>query len=261
MSGEGTLMAILASGLAACREAAAAAGTGDLALLGALFLAGLIGGATHCAGMCGPFVLGQAAVRLGAVPARHMSEFHRLTGAALMPYHLGRMTTYAVLGAMSAIVVSQISAIDGFGWLAGVLLLVAALVLAASGISRLGVVSARVAGRAHRFQLTAVIQLLARPFAAAPTGLRGYALGALLGFIPCGLIYAALAAAAATGNAGLGALAMAAFALGTVPALVVVGWLGQLAPLAWRGWLARGAPALLLVNAGLVAWLAWSAVG
>ena len=35
----------------------------------ALFLAGLAGGALHCAGMCGPFVLGQVMVCAAVLPA------------------------------------------------------------------------------------------------------------------------------------------------------------------------------------------------
>jgi hypothetical protein len=51
----------------------------------------------------------------------------------------------------------------------------------------------------------------------------GYLLGVALGFLPCGFLYAALAAAAATADPLQGALAMLAFGLGTVPALVLVG--------------------------------------
>ena len=53
-----------------------------------------------------------------------------------------------------------------------------------------------------------------------------YALGLVLGLLPCGLVYGALAAAAGTGGMLDGALAMAAFGAGTVPALVAAGWLG-----------------------------------
>jgi sulfite exporter TauE/SafE len=55
---------------------------------------------------------------------------------------------------------------------------------------------------------------------AAPQGWRGVALGLLLSALPCGVLYGALAAAAASGSMLAGALAMAAFALGTAPALV-----------------------------------------
>lgn len=230
---------------------------GDLVLPGAMFLAGLLGGVTHCAGMCGPFVLGQTTARLAAVPAARMSEFHRLAGAALLPYHAGRATTYALLGTLSASTVGLVIRVAGFGWAAAAMLTIATFVLAIAGLSPLrDLAKALVGNRFWRNRPLAIVSHLA----AAPMGWRGYALGVLLGFIPCGLVYGALAAAAATADPVSGALAMAAFALGTAPALVGVGWLGQLAPVAWRGRLARLAPAVLLVNAGMAAWLAWRAL-
>jgi sulfite exporter TauE/SafE len=49
------------------------------------------------------------------------------------------------------------------------------------------------------------------------------ALGALWGFIPCGMVYAALAASLAAGGAIEGGALMLAFGLGTLPALTAVG--------------------------------------
>ena len=67
------------------------------ALLGALFLAGLAGGATHCSTMCAPFVMAQASVGAGVGGG----VLRRLSGAALLPYHLGRMLGYGALGALA----------------------------------------------------------------------------------------------------------------------------------------------------------------
>ena len=53
-------------------------------------------------------------------------------------------------------------------------------------------------------------------------------LGLLLSGLPCGLLYAALAAAAATGSALAGAIVMLAFCLGTIPALIGVALMGRL---------------------------------
>ena len=78
------------------------------ALYGALFLAGLVGSLTHCAGMCGPFVLTQVGAGLETVPAAKMTEWTRLRGALLIPYHLGRFTTYVLLGASIKEIVRQI---------------------------------------------------------------------------------------------------------------------------------------------------------
>jgi sulfite exporter TauE/SafE len=102
---------------------------------------------------------------------------------------------------------------------------------------------------------------LAAPLFAAPTGLRGYALGLLLGFLPCGLLYGALAAAAASRDPLVGAAAMGAFAAGTAPALIAVAWLGAVAATRWRGTIARAAPAVMAVNAAVLVVLAWRGVG
>ena len=88
----------------------------------------------------------------------------------------------------------------------------------------------------------------------APSG--GYPLGIVLGFLPCGFLYAALATTAASGNPLLGALGMLAFGLGTVPALVAVGIAGQAAGRRWQRGVAAAAPAVMLLNAALLTVLA-----
>ena len=57
----------------------------------ALFLAGLAGGVTHCAGMCAPFVLAQAGAVAGQSAAGGM--LGRLSGAALAPTAADRKST------------------------------------------------------------------------------------------------------------------------------------------------------------------------
>jgi sulfite exporter TauE/SafE len=50
---------------------------------------------------------------------------------------------------------------------------------------------------------------------------------------------------------------MISFAAGTVPGLLVVGLIGHAAGRRWRDQVPRYAPLLLLVNAGVLTWLAW----
>ena len=69
--------------------------------------------------------------------------------------------------------------------------------------------------------------------AGLPALLRGYLLGVLLGFLPCGLLYGALFAAASSGSVIAGALIMAAFAGGTAPALGVLAATGHVAARRW----------------------------
>lgn len=204
----------------------------------ALFLAGLAGGVTHCAGMCAPFVLAQA----GATADRHAGQgmLARLSGAALVPYHLGRLLGYATLGAFAGGLAGLVTQLSGVRYLLAALLLAAAALMAAQAVSRWRPATAASGQAGAR-----LVGLIA-PLLAAPTGWRGVGLGLALSALPCGLLYAALAGAAATGSALAGAIAMAAFVLGTVPALVGVALLGRL-------FLRRGGEAVRLAGAGLFA--------
>lgn len=225
--------------LASCLHDLTALGPGGVwAVMSALFLAGLAGGATHCATMCGPFVLAQA----GVVSGHDGGVLGRLSGALLLPYHLGRMLGYGVLGAVAGGLAGLVSVGTGYRFLLAGLLGLAALLMFAQASTRLAAVLPRLrppsfTGRAQRW-LGALLS--------APAGWRGVALGLMLSALPCGLLYGALAAAAATGSALGGALAMAAFVAGTVPALVGVAVLG--------GFFARRAgPRLRLAGAALFA--------
>ncbi|MCA3305908.1 MAG: sulfite exporter TauE/SafE family protein [Roseomonas sp.] len=212
----------MAEFLANCLHGLEALGPGGLwAVMGALFLAGLAGGATHCAAMCGPFVLAQAAAM--ADRSATGGRVQRLSGAALLPYHLGRALGYGLLGVLAGGVVGAVSL--GTGWrvvLTG-MLAVAAMLMFAQASTRIAALLPRLAAP----RLPGMLEARLGPLLAAPTGLRGVALGVLLSALPCGLLYGALAGAAATGSALGGALAMLSFVAGTMPALIGVALLGR----------------------------------
>jgi len=240
--------------LASCLHDLTALGaSGTAALAAALFLAGLAGSATHCTGMCGPFVLGQVSAGLAARPT-----LSRLAAGALVPYHLGRLVTYTALGAaaglLSGIAVHAAGLkllLPGMLALGAVLLVAQALGQGAAWLPRLGLPAGAVEAVSRR----------AAPLMSDPRGLRGVALGLLLGFLPCGLLYGALAAAAASGSALGGAIGMAAFAAGTVPALVGVGLAGAYFGRRFAPALRVVAVPLLLLNAAVLGALALRAAG
>lgn len=165
--------------------------TGSLAavLLGA-FLTGLAGSA-HCLVMCGPF-----AAACGRRPA------------GLAAWHLGRLVSYAALGAAAGLLGA---AIPGPAWLS-----------AAVGGALLLWFAAALAGLLPEPRL--VLPGFARAGRLLEQG-RGpaaqLAFGIANGFLPCGLVYSALALPVAVGHPAGGALAMLAFGAGTVPALSV----------------------------------------
>lgn len=257
MDQDAVLLALIAAGASHCVAVVTEQGS----LLVSLFMAGLIGGLAHCTAMCGPFVLSQVGARLESIPASRMREWHRLAGAALLPYQFGRLTTYMVLGAVGATVASGLGSFAGLRWISAGLLAAAALFFLGYAVPRVKALlpggTARAAGESW---WSRHVSRLARPFFAAPVGWRGYVLGLLLGFIPCGLLYGALAAAASTGDPVAGAFGMGAFALGTMPTLFSLGLAGHLAGSQWQGVVARAAPVLLLINAGVLSWMALTLV-
>lgn len=255
------LLQLLGTGIAHCRAAVGE----HQGLLASLLMAGLLGSITHCVGMCGPFVLAQTVSRLEDRPAANMQEWHRLAGAALVPYHLGRATTYIALGAAAAALAAGMIHVTGLRWLSAALLVLAASFFLGYALRQLGRrwairLSPRIPGDTGDSGWSHRIRRLVRPLFARPVGWRGYVLGVALGFLPCGLLYGALAAAAASGRPLAGALAMLAFTLGTVPSLVVVAFAGHVAGRQFRGAAVRLMPALMLINAVALSYLAWRTI-
>ena len=190
----------------------------ELGLISAGLVAGLVG-APHCVGMCGGFA--------SAAAARPWE------GAA---WHLGKLGTYAVMGAL---VGSLGGAGMSLGWPMG---LVSALLLVWFAARLAGLVPA------FSFRLPWLERAGARLYRAG--GVLGrFAFGAVSGLLPCGLVYASLSLAVGAGSPTGGALVMAAFGLGTVPALALAA--GALRRLTGaRPWVRRGVAFGVLV-AGL----------
>jgi uncharacterized protein len=176
------------------------------------FLAGLAG-SFHCVGMCGGIVAALAMTR-GSQP------FSARLGSQIC-YNLGRVSTYTLLGAVAGLVGSALdfgalkSATSWF-FIGANLCVIVVGISSALGLSALNLSSLE--GRGARFFAAPLKRVLASdsPLAAFPLGL-------MLGFLPCGLVYAPLMAAASSGGPGLGAATMAALGLGTIPVLLLFG--------------------------------------
>jgi sulfite exporter TauE/SafE len=192
--------------------------------------------------MCGPFVLAQVGARAG---------LSRLTGAALLPYHLGRGTTYIALGALLAAPIGLLSRLEALRWIPAAMLVAAAGLFLVQALRGWNVIGARAPRFLH----------LARGLFARPLGARGYALGVVLGFLPCGLLYSALGAAAATADPVSAGAGMLGFVLGTLPMLVAIGILGHGAATHWRDLARKAMPVVAAVNAVVLLAMAWRIVG
>lgn len=184
-------------------------------LLTSAFLAGLLGGA-HCAAMCG-----------GIVGAVCRGGERGVPWARALAYNAGRVTSYAAAGAIVGGLGEAGLALRGGAplqqslmFMAGVALLMLALYLL--GCSPL-VRSIEGAGA----KLWRHLQPHTRHFLPADTMPRALGLGLLWGWLPCGMVYAVLLTAAATGGAVRGAAVMAAFGAGTLPNLIAVAVFAQ----------------------------------
>lgn len=238
----------LSLALAHCRSVAVE----NAPLLLGLFLTGLVGSASHCAGMCGPFVLAQSGAVMAGLPLGS-SELRRVRGAALVPYQLGRALTYVTLGIILALPLGLLERATQFRIVPAIALGLAAVLfafIAVTDLRRLTLVSASATA------LGSHLARLARPFFAHPTGWRGLALGLLLGFLPCGLLYAAIGAAIAPADPLAAAMGMALFTLGTFPMLWLIAYLGGTAQLRWATIARRIMPFVAAFNAVVLAWMA-----
>jgi uncharacterized protein len=211
----------------------------------AAFLAGLLG-SSHCLAMCG-----------GIATAAGSNAGGPRSNTALLLYQLGRLGSYtlggAIVGGMGAAVGFAFAVSRWSEWLR----LLTALVVIVIGLDISFGASGRIAwlraperwgGRLWRRVAPAARGLVP----ASPLG-RALALGLLWGWLPCGLVYSVLVAAAVAGSAARGALVMVAFGLGTLPTMAGLGYLGGRLLPHRAGTLAR------LLGAALVACGLWTA--
>jgi sulfite exporter TauE/SafE len=203
-----------------------------------VFLAGLLGG-VHCIGMCGGIVgaFSAASPRRAfpvAVTMQRSSAAMPMTGSAtfMLAYNAGRISSYATAGAIAGGLADGARRLAGLSemqeggyWLANLMLIAVGLHLMHiwGGVARL-----ESAGQL----LWRHVQPLTRHVLPAATPARALMLGALWGWLPCGMVYSMLTAALMSGSAASGAAEMTAFGLGTLPALLALGMLGHRV----RGW-------------------------
>lgn len=175
----------------------------------ALFLVGLLGG-THCVGMCGGIV---GALSMGA-PARW---------SMLFAYNTGRILSYGTAGAVAGALGAASLGLEGQVPIRLILYFLANLMLVALGFYLLGVTRTLAFTERAGQHLWRRIQPLTKRFLPARTVGQAFPLGLLWGWLPCGLVYSALASSLTAGSAGRGALMMLAFGLGTLPNLLLAG--------------------------------------
>jgi sulfite exporter TauE/SafE len=175
------------------------------------FIIGLLGSG-HCIVMCG----GISTMLTTAISQDINHKKYRIVFA----YNVGRITSYSVIGALVALTSSMAAKNIGFPiaalkTIAGVFLILLGLYLGQwlmwlSHVEHLGK------------NLWRHISPKTKKYIPIKNTRSAFALGALWGWLPCGLVYSTLTWALASADMINGALIMFFFGLGTLPALLAV---------------------------------------
>lgn len=176
------------------------------------FIIGLLGSG-HCLGMCG----GITTMLTSAIDQKQQNN--RKFWLVIF-YHLGRISSYSLIGFIVALTSSF--AIHSIGFPLYILRFVAAIFLILLGLYLgqwfMGLNYVEKAGKGIWQKLSP----LSKKIIPVNNKRKALALGMLWGWLPCGLVYSTLTWALASGEAMTGALIMCCFGLGTLPALIAL---------------------------------------
>ena len=209
----------------------------------AMLLSGLAGGFGHCISMCGPIV---GALSVGET---RKGILH------LLLYNLGRVTTYTILGAMVGLSGSFLVLTASIEQLQKAIMIIAGLSIILMGLSTaewLPLPSPTKSCNPGNSPMQKIMALFKAPRSSGAY----YPMGIVLGFLPCGLTYTALLAAARAAMeahhpfAGMlqGALMMLLFGIGTAPALILVGKVVNTISNKTRKWFYRVASVIMIAT-------------
>jgi sulfite exporter TauE/SafE len=205
------------------------------------FTIGIVG-SMHCIGMCGPIAI--------ALPIGNKKGLKKTL--ALLLYNFGRITTYALIGTFFGIlgktfylagIQRQVSVT------LGILILLSLFLPAAFSYNNKLLTWWN--GLFRNFYNEMGVLLKNKSYSSL------FIIGIINGFLPCGLVYLALAGALAQSEVFNGSLFMVFFGLGTLPAMFSVGWISNYISIKMRNRIRKVSPiligvfALLLIFRGL----------
>lgn len=199
------------------------------------FTMGLLG-SLHCLGMCGPIAL--------AIPVADPTPSKRIL--AVITYNIGRILVYSMFGLLAGMIGQNI-ALAGYQQVLSVVAGVLILLFLFTPLSK----------KIVSIQAFGMFKSMFGNLVKKKTPWSIFLLGVINGFLPCGMVYMALAGSVTTGDVLGGALFMAAFGAGTFPMMASISMMASLVSQKFRN-TARsafpylmGAMALLLVLRGL----------
>ena len=204
-------------------------------MLWPVIIAGLSLGAVsslHCVGMCGPLAL--------ALPIHHLSKTSQLL--SLLFYQFGRVITYSLFGLLFGLAGRGIYVAGFQRWFSmlmgiAVLLLVVFYWIKKSPLQPL----------VFRSGFSRVQSLMMKAFRARKTAGSFVLFGMANGFLPCAMVYVAVAGALTIVQVSYSVLFMAMFGAGTLPAMMIIGYFGRMASLPVRNMFRQSIPFFITI--------------
>ena len=199
---------------------------------------GLLGGFGHCIGMCGPLVASYtlATPAIGAQPMVNRVSPHVL-------YNLGRITTYAAIGGIMGLSGSFVNVAGRLAGIQNIIAMAAGGLMIVMGLNIAGLRGSTAWIEKHNFPVLRA----ARKVLGSTSIFRYYALGLVLGLLPCGLSYTVFIASAGAGGLLPGMLTSLFFGLGTLPAILLFGAVITFLSPALRGGIYRTGGVLVII--------------
>ncbi len=189
------------------------------------FLLGIVS-SFHCVGMCGPIAF--------SLPVYYLPAHKKVVGILL--YHFGRIAIYASLGVFFGFVGRQFFLAGGqqvFSIILGATIL---LILLQSILQKRKISIPFF----HQFQQK--LQVFIGNYIRKKQLYAMFVLGMANGLLPCGMVYLAITGALAAGTITGGLGFMAAFGMGTIPALLVLSFFGSVIGLEARNTMKKAIP-------------------
>ena len=241
-----------------------------LAIYTALLTAG-IAASLHCIGMCGPILLGFAEVfnrtplTIDGQPASNdgLVQPRRSLAGDFACYHFGRIWTYAMLGFGAGLFGQGIRDSGAYlGWQFPLSIVISATVIVSGvillGVLPIGKVNAWLSGCGAE-------ELTGKKWLVKLIHHRGRVarllLGAVMGLLPCGMVYAVLLVVAAMPTPLHSATGMIIFGIGTLPSLTSVLLTPRLVPRRYRTYGSRVVAAMIIMAGSCMmarTWIVWS---
>ena len=215
------------------------------------FLMGLFS-SMHCIGMCGSII---GTLTLSLSPDIRNNK--KLLLPFVFNYNFGRITSYTIAGAIVGFIEAMLTLHLGQTHGHRALQLLSAAIMAGAGLY--------IAGWFPRFAYIEkagiyfwkIIEPYGRKLIPVKNHTQAYLFGMVWGWLPCGLVYAALTRAATAGDVSKSALTMLAFGLGTLPAVMGVGIMTHVLTRLSRMQRFKQVIGLLMMALALLAALPW----